>query len=139
KYFGDFQALHDIDLDVEHGEVVVIIGASGSGKSTLCRVINGLEQISAGSVEIDGRPLPVEEKELSELRRTIGMVFQLFHLFPQMSVLENVMFGPVTVNKEPKQAARARARALLSRVGVSNQENKRPLELSGVQQQRVAI
>src|ERR1700712_2481541 len=90
KSFGSFQALHDIDLDVDAGEVVVVVGASGSGKSTLCRCINRLEPITSGSITIDGKPLPEEGRELARLRADVGMVFQSFNLFAHKTVLENI-------------------------------------------------
>src|SRR3954453_11502148 len=97
KSFGDFQALHDIDLDVARGEVVVVVGASGSGKSTLCRCINRLETATSGSVTIDGEALPEEGKALARLRADVGMVFQSFNLFGHKTVLDNVTLGPVKV------------------------------------------
>jgi glutamate transport system ATP-binding protein len=139
KRFGSFQALYDVDLDVARGEVVVIVGASGSGKSTLCRCINRLETIDAGTVTIDGQPLPQEGRALARLRADVGMVFQSFNLFGHLSALENVMLGPIHVRGVPKDQAREQARALLSRVGVGEKESSHPAELSGGQQQRVAI
>ncbi|MCU1614252.1 MAG: polar amino acid transport protein ATP-binding protein [Frankiales bacterium] len=139
KSFGSFQALHDIDLDVARGEVVVIVGASGSGKSTLCRCINRLETIDSGTITIDGKPLPEEGRALARLRADVGMVFQSFNLFGHKTALENVMLGPVKVRGVRAAEAREQARALLRRVGVDDKENNRPSELSGGQQQRVAI
>src|SRR3954454_12921041 len=139
KSFGDFQALHDIDLDVARGEVVVVVGASGSGKSTLCRCINRLETIDAGTITIDGQPLPQEGRALARLRADVGMVFQSFNLFGHLSALQNVMLGPTHVRGVPKDQAREQARALLRRVGVGEKESSHPAELSGGQQQRVAI
>jgi glutamate transport system ATP-binding protein len=139
KSFGDFQALHDIDLDVARGEVVVVVGASGSGKSTLCRCINRLETIDSGTISIDGEPLPQEGRALARLRADVGMVFQSFNLFGHKTALENVMLGPVKVRGRSKEEAREQARALLDRVGVGDKENSHPAELSGGQQQRVAI
>jgi glutamate transport system ATP-binding protein len=139
KRFGQFQALYDVDLDVARGEVVVIVGASGSGKSTLCRCINRLETIDAGTITIDGQPLPQEGRALARLRADVGMVFQSFNLFGHMSALDNVMLGPIHVRGVPKDEARDQARALLRRVGVGEKEDSRPAELSGGQQQRVAI
>jgi glutamate transport system ATP-binding protein len=139
KRFGSFQALHDVDLDVARGEVVVIVGASGSGKSTLCRCINRLETIDAGTITIDGQPLPQEGRALARLRADVGMVFQSFNLFGHLSALENVMLGPIHVRGVPKDEAREQARALLRRVGVGEKESSHPAELSGGQQQRVAI
>ena len=139
KSFGAFQALHDIDLDVARGEVVVVVGASGSGKSTLCRCINRLETIDSGTITIDGQRLPEEGRALARLRADVGMVFQSFNLFGHKSALENVMLGPVKVRGVSTDEAREQARALLRRVGVADKENNHPAELSGGQQQRVAI
>ncbi|WP_281268305.1 amino acid ABC transporter ATP-binding protein [Arthrobacter livingstonensis] len=139
KYYGTFQVLKDINLEVKRGEVVVVLGPSGSGKSTLCRTINRLEPITSGTVAIEGRVLPEESGPLSELRSEVGMVFQQFNLFAHMTVLENVMFAPVQVRRQKREIARARALELLERVGVGAQKDKRPAQLSGGQQQRVAI
>jgi glutamate transport system ATP-binding protein len=139
KSFGSFQALHDIDLDVARGEVVVVVGASGSGKSTLCRCINRLETIDSGTITIDGARLPEEGRALARLRADVGMVFQSFNLFGHKSALENVMLGPVKVRGLSAGEAREQARALLRRVGVEDKEDSHPAELSGGQQQRVAI
>ncbi len=139
KWFGDLHVLQDIDLDIEPGEVVVVIGPSGSGKSTLCRAMNRLEPIDSGTITLDGQPLPAEGKALATLRAEVGMVFQSFNLFAHKTVLQNVMLGPTKVRKVDKARAEERARALLERVGVSDQADKYPAQLSGGQQQRVAI
>ncbi|MDO4901115.1 amino acid ABC transporter ATP-binding protein [Actinomyces sp.] len=139
KYYGDFQALDDVSLDIHRGEVVAVIGASGSGKSTLCRTINRLETIQSGSIEIDGELLPQEGRELARLRAEVGMVFQSFNLFPHRTVLDNITLAPTRVRKIPRADAEARARQLLHRVGLADQAAKRPPQLSGGQQQRVAI
>ena len=139
KHYGQFQALKDIDLTVDRGEVVVVIGPSGSGKSTLCRTINRLETITSGSITIDGDPLPEEGKGLAKLRADVGMVFQSFNLFAHLTILENVTLGPIKVRKMKKADAEKEARALLDRVGVGHQADKLPAQLSGGQQQRVAI
>ncbi|WP_144828237.1 MULTISPECIES: amino acid ABC transporter ATP-binding protein [Microbacterium] len=139
KHYGQFQALKDIDLTVDRGEVVVVIGPSGSGKSTLCRTINRLETITSGSITIDGKELPKEGKGLAELRADVGMVFQSFNLFAHLTILENVTLGPIKVRKMKKADAEKEARALLERVGVGHQADKLPAQLSGGQQQRVAI
>lgn len=139
KYFDDFQALKDIDLEVAHGEVVVVLGPSGSGKSTLCRTINRLETIEEGTIEIDGTVLPEEGSQLAKLRADVGMVFQQFNLFPHLTILDNVTMGPIKVRKMKKSAAEERAMQLLDRVGIGNQASKYPAQLSGGQQQRVAI
>jgi glutamate transport system ATP-binding protein len=139
KYFGELHVLKDIDLGIERGEVVVVIGPSGSGKSTLCRAINRLEPIQSGVIRIDGTVLPEEGKALARLRSEVGMVFQSFNLFAHKTVVENVMLGPVKVRKDKPEVARARAMELLERVGVTDQADKLPAQLSGGQQQRVAI
>ena len=139
KSFGDLQALVDVDLVVAAGEVVVLIGPSGSGKSTLCRCINRLETIDAGTILIDGIPLPQEGKALARLRADIGMVFQSFNLFAHKTVLENVTLGPIKVRDIPKAEAAERGMALLERVGIGSKVDRYPAELSGGQQQRAAI
>ncbi|WP_442945380.1 amino acid ABC transporter ATP-binding protein [Nocardioides sp. CCNWLW216] len=139
KWFGDLHVLQDINLTVDRGEVVVVIGPSGSGKSTLCRAINRLEVIQQGSITLDGQPLPAEGKELANLRAEVGMVFQSFNLFAHKTILENVTLGPIKVRGVKKEAAETRARELLDRVGVGHQAAKYPAQLSGGQQQRVAI
>ena len=139
KHFGDLRVLKDVNLSVDKGEVVVVIGPSGSGKSTLCRVINRLETIDSGEILIEGQPLPQEGKELAAMRAELGMVFQSFNLFAHMSILQNVTLGPTEVLGLPKAEAEARAMELLERVGVASQTHKVPAQLSGGQQQRVAI
>ena len=139
KHFGALHVLKDIDLEVARGEVVVVIGPSGSGKSTLCRTINRLETIDDGEIRIDGRPLPLEGKELAQLRAEVGMVFQSFNLFAHKTVLQNVTLGPVKVRGIKKADADKRGRELLERVGIASQADKYPAQLSGGQQQRVAI
>ena len=139
KWFGDLHVLQDIDLQVDAGEVVVVIGPSGSGKSTLCRTINRLEPIQRGQIRIEGRPLPEEGKALAALRADVGMVFQSFNLFAHKSVLDNVTLGPVKARRRPKQEARQRAMELLERVGIADKAQRYPAELSGGQQQRAAI
>jgi len=139
KHYGDFPALTDIDLTVNRGEVVVVIGPSGSGKSTLCRTINRLETITSGTITIDGEKLPSEGKQLAALRADVGMVFQSFNLFSHLTILENVTLGPIKVKGMKKADAEREAKTLLERVGVAHQANKLPAQLSGGQQQRVAI
>jgi glutamate transport system ATP-binding protein len=139
KHFGDLHVLKDIDLTVGRGEVVVVIGPSGSGKSTLCRAINRLETIESGTIEVDGKPLPLEGKELAKLRADVGMVFQSFNLFAHKTVLQNVTLGPIKARKVSKAEAEKKAGELLQRVGVAEQAQKYPAQLSGGQQQRVAI
>ncbi|MEC5344581.1 glutamine ABC transporter ATP-binding protein GlnQ [Brenneria populi] len=139
KNFGDTQVLHDINLKIEKGEVVVIIGPSGSGKSTLLRCINKLEEISSGALLVAGMHITDEHVNECAIRREAGMVFQQFHLFPHLTALENVMFGPIRVRKSSKKEAEALAQQLLAKVGLAERANHYPSELSGGQQQRVAI
>ncbi|MGY1608992.1 MULTISPECIES: amino acid ABC transporter ATP-binding protein [unclassified Geodermatophilus] len=139
KWFGDLHVLQDIDLSIDRGEVVVVIGPSGSGKSTLCRAINRLESIQKGEIRIDGQRLPEEGKALARLRSDVGMVFQSFNLFAHKTILENVTLAPVKVRRQSRSEAERRARELLDRVGVGHQADKYPAQLSGGQQQRVAI
>ena len=139
KHYGNLHVLNDINLSVDRGEVVVVIGPSGSGKSTMCRTINRLETIDSGEILIEGEPLPQEGKDLARMRAELGMVFQQFNLFAHMTVLQNVMLGPVDVLGVSKEEARERAMDLLGRVGVAEQADKVPAQLSGGQQQRVAI
>ena len=139
KYFGQLHVLKDINIEVPRGQVVVVLGPSGSGKSTLCRAINRLEPINSGVIEIDGRPLPAEGKELAGLRADVGMVFQSFNLFAHKTILDNVMLAPVKVRKVAQPEAKRTAMELLERVGIANQAQKYPAQLSGGQQQRAAI
>lgn len=139
KYFGDYHALRDINVEIGRGDVVVVLGPSGSGKSTLCRTINRLETIDEGSIVIDGTPLPEEGRELAKLRADVGMVFQQFNLFPHKTIKDNVTLGPIKVRKMKRSEAEERAMQLLDRVGIANQSEKYPAQLSGGQQQRVAI
>jgi glutamate transport system ATP-binding protein len=139
KFFGPLHVLRDVDLAVERGEVVVVIGPSGSGKSTLCRCINRLEPIDSGRISIDGVALPEEGRALARLRADVGMVFQSFNLFAHKTVLQNVTLGPIKVRKLSKEEARGRAVKLLERVGIADKADRYPAELSGGQQQRAAI
>jgi len=139
KYFADLHVLKDINLEIDKGEVIVVIGPSGSGKSTLCRSINRLEPIQSGEIRIDGVKLPEEGKGLARLRADVGMVFQSFNLFAHKTILQNVTLGPIKVRKQKPDAARQRAMELLDRVGIANQADKLPAQLSGGQQQRAAI
>jgi len=139
KHFGTVHALKNIDLEVNRGEVVVVIGPSGSGKSTLCRTINRLETITSGTITIDGVALPVEGRELNRLRSNIGMVFQSFNLFSHKTILQNVTLAPRLVRKVSRKDAEKRALELLAKVGVKDQARKLPAQLSGGQQQRAAI
>ncbi len=139
KWFDQLHVLRDVDLVVQPGEVVVVVGPSGSGKSTLCRCINRLEAIDSGSIHLDGQPLPAEGKELARVRAQVGMVFQSFNLFAHKTVLANVTLGPVKAKGVAKAEARERALALLERVGIADKAGRYPAELSGGQQQRAAI
>ena len=139
KWFGDVHALVDVDLRVDPGEVVVVLGPSGSGKSTLCRTINRLEPLDSGRILFDGKPLPEEGRPLAKVRADIGMVFQAFNLFGHKTVLQNVTLGPVKVLNLSKDEARERATQLLERVGIGDKADSYPTELSGGQQQRAAI
>ncbi|HVF75181.1 MAG TPA: amino acid ABC transporter ATP-binding protein [Acidimicrobiales bacterium] len=139
KSFGDLHVLKDVDLVVNRGDVVVVVGPSGSGKSTLCRCINRLEPIDSGTITIDGVALPEEGKALAKLRADVGMVFQSFNLFAHKSVLANVTLGPTKVRGLSKKEAKERAMQLLERVGIADKADRYPAELSGGQQQRAAI
>jgi ABC-type polar amino acid transport system ATPase subunit len=139
KWFGSNHVLRDIDLQVEPGEVVCVIGPSGSGKSTLIRCVNGLETIDRGEVVIDGVVLDRTGRRLAEVRREVGMVFQAFHLYPHKTALENITLAPITVRKVPREQAEREGRALLDRVGLPDKAGAYPAQLSGGQQQRVAI
>ncbi|HUL98153.1 MAG TPA: amino acid ABC transporter ATP-binding protein [Mycobacterium sp.] len=139
KHFGDLHVLKDIDLDVQRGEVVVILGPSGSGKSTLCRTINRLETVDSGTITVDGVALPAEGRALARLRSDVGMVFQSFNLFAHKTVIDNVTLSPIKVRKVSRSQARQEGLALLERVGIADQADKYPAQLSGGQQQRAAI
>ncbi len=139
KFYGDFHALKNIDLDVARGEKVVICGPSGSGKSTLIRCINRLEEHQAGTIEVNGIPLDDNVDNIDEIRREAGMVFQNFNLFPHMTILENCTLAPTLVRKQTREEAEETAMSYLERVKIPEQAHKYPGELSGGQQQRVAI
>ena len=139
KFYGDFQALSDVDLSVNQGERIVICGPSGSGKSTLIRCLNGLEFHDAGEIIVDGISVEEDSKHLKTLRQEVGMVFQQFNLFPHLTILENLTIGPMKVRKIAKAEAEKRARLYLERVHIPEQADKYPAQLSGGQQQRVAI
>ena len=139
KFFGDLHVLFDVDLTVERGEVLMVIGPSGSGKSTLIRCINRLEPCTSGTISIDGVALPAEGKALARLRADVGMVFQSFNLFAHKTILQNVTLGPVKVRKMSKADAKDKAMKLLERVGIAAKADAYPAELSGGQQQRAAI
>jgi len=139
KFYGDFQALHHIDMKVGEQEVVVVIGPSGSGKSTLIRCINRLERHDRGTIEVDGVELSDDVKSIQNIRRETGMVFQSFNLFPHMTVIDNITLAPRNVRNIAKGEAEATAMELLERVKIPDQAHKFPGQLSGGQQQRVAI
>jgi len=139
KSFGHIEVLHNLSLAIPEGEVVVLIGASGSGKSTMLRCINGLEMITKGELIVDNISLPGDRKNVQEIRKEVGMVFQQFNLFPHLTALDNVAFGPRKTRGLPKKEAYAIAHDLLNKVGLGDRYDHRPAELSGGQQQRVAI
>jgi polar amino acid transport system ATP-binding protein len=139
KSFGSNEVLKGLDVEVAEGEVVCVIGPSGSGKSTFLRCLNKLEDISGGTVVVDGFDLTDPKVDLDKVRQHIGMVFQHFNLFPHKSVLENIMLAPVELKKLGKAEARHKALELLERVGLSEKADARPAQLSGGQKQRVAI
>ena len=139
KWYGDFQALKGISMDVAEGEVLVIAGPSGSGKSTFIRCINRLEQHQDGQIFVDGIELTNDLKNIEAIRSEVGMVFQSFNLFPHLTVLQNITLAPIWVRKKSKTEAEEKAMELLERVGIPEQADKFPGQLSGGQQQRVAI
>ena len=139
KWYGDFQALKGISMDVAEGEVLVIAGPSGSGKSTFIRCINRLEQHQDGQIFVDGIELTNDLKNIEAIRSEVGMVFQSFNLFPHLTVLQNITLAPTWVRKKSKTEAEEKAMELLERVGIPEQADKFPGQLSGGQQQRVAI
>ncbi|ALW88779.1 amino acid ABC transporter ATP-binding protein [Deinococcus actinosclerus] len=138
KHFGSFHALRGVNLRVQPGEVVVVIGPSGSGKSTFIRTINALDPHDGGQITVDGIPLD-GKGNLDAIRREVGMVFQSFNLFPHLTVLENITLAPTRVRRASKADAEKRGLELLRRVGIEEQAHKYPAQLSGGQQQRVAI
>ena len=139
KSFGDLHVLKDINLSVEEGEVICIIGPSGSGKSTMLRCINALEEATDGTIIVDGNEITDPKGDINMFRRNIGMVFQQFNLFPNMSVLKNITFAPVSLKILSQEEAEEKGKALLSRVGMLEKADAYPTQLSGGQQQRVAI
>ncbi|MCA9942687.1 MAG: amino acid ABC transporter ATP-binding protein [Anaerolineales bacterium] len=139
KWYGDFQALRDVSLTVKSGEVIVILGPSGSGKSTFIRTLNRLEEHQSGNIIIDGITLSHDVRNIAEIRRDVGMVFQQFNLFPHLTVLENVTLAPIHVRKWSRERSEEVAMKWLTRVGIPEQAGKYPGQLSGGQQQRVAI
>ncbi|MGO2658399.1 amino acid ABC transporter ATP-binding protein [Mycetocola reblochoni] len=139
KSFGDNHVLRGIDLTINEGEVVAVIGPSGSGKSTLLRCLNKLEEVTSGTVSVDGEDLTDKKVDLDRVRQRIGMVFQHFNLFPHMTVLENITLAPIQLGKLKPAEAKARAIELLERVGLAEKAEAKPASLSGGQKQRVAI
>ena len=139
KWFGDFQVLKNINLDVEKNKKIVVCGPSGSGKSTLIRCINRLEEHQEGSIVVDGTELTKETKNIEQIRAEVGMVFQQFNLFPHLSILDNCTLAPIWVKKMPKKDAEALALKHLEKVQIADQAYKYPGQLSGGQQQRCAI
>ncbi len=139
KWFGDFQVLKDINLEVEQNKKIVVCGPSGSGKSTLIRCINRLEEHQKGSIIVDGTELTEETKNIEQIRAEVGMVFQQFNLFPHLSILDNCTLAPIWVKKMPKKKAEEFALKQLKQVQIDDQAHKYPGQLSGGQQQRCAI
>ena len=139
KWFGDFQALKGISMEVSEGEVLVICGPSGSGKSTFIRCINRLEQHQEGEIVVDGIELTNDLKNIEAIRSEVGMVFQSFNLFPHLTVMQNITLAPICVRKKSRSESEEKAMELLERVGIPEQAQKFPGQLSGGQQQRVAI
>jgi len=139
KDFGVVKALNGVDLEIQKGEVVLVIGPSGSGKSTLLRSVNKLEILTEGNIWVDDDQVTGVSADIRKIREEVGMVFQNFNLFPHLSVLENIILGPVQVKKENKKEASENARRLLGMVGLADREKAYPSQLSGGQKQRVAI
>jgi polar amino acid transport system ATP-binding protein len=139
KVYGDHVILDDFHLEMEKGEVVVVIGPSGCGKSTLLRCINALEPVQAGEISLNGEPVERDSKNISKMRQKIGMVFQSYDLFPHKTILENVLLAPLKVQKRNRSEAEAEALELLGRVGLADRRDDYPRQLSGGQKQRVAI
>ncbi|MGG7176163.1 amino acid ABC transporter ATP-binding protein [Clostridium paraputrificum] len=139
KNYGDMEALKSVDLDVKKGEVIVVLGPSGCGKSTLLRCINGLEEIKEGSITLDENGVLGKDISWVETRQKIGMVFQSYELFSHMSVIDNILLGPLKVQKRKKEEVEKEADLLLKRVGLLDRKNSYPRQLSGGQKQRIAI
>ena len=139
KAYGDHVVLNDVSLEVERGEVIVVIGPSGCGKSTFLRCLNALEPIQGGKVSVAGKSVDGSEHDLVELRQKVGMVFQSYDLFPHMTVLDNITLAPMKAHGVAREAAEEQARALLERVGLAERADSYPRQLSGGQKQRVAI
>jgi len=139
KNFGDLEVLKNISTEIKKGEIISIIGPSGSGKSTFLRCINKLEEPSSGHIYIDGMDLMDKNTNINKIRERVGMVFQHFNLFPNMTVLDNLTLSPIMVKKESKEEAEKYALSLLEKVGLSDKANSYPTQLSGGQKQRIAI
>jgi glutamine ABC transporter, ATP-binding protein len=139
KNFGDLEVLKNISTEIKKGEIISIIGPSGSGKSTFLRCINKLEEPSLGHIYIDGMDLMDKNTDINKVRERVGMVFQHFNLFPNMTVLDNLTLSPIMVKKESKEEAEKYALSLLEKVGLSDKANSYPTQLSGGQKQRIAI
>ena len=139
KNFGDLEVLKNISTEIKKGEIISIIGPSGSGKSTFLRCINKLEEPSSGHIYIDGMDLMDKNTDINKVRERVGMVFQHFNLFPNMTVLDNLTLSPIIVKKESKEEAEKYALSLLEKVGLSDKANSYPTQLSGGQKQRIAI
>lgn len=139
KYYGDFHALKNINLTINEGEKVVLIGPSGSGKSTLIRTVNGLERVQSGQLLVNGFDLADRKTDMNKIRKNVGMVFQHFNLYANKSVLENIMIAPRLVLKRPEAENKRLAMTLLDSVGLADKANNLPSQLSGGQAQRIAI
>ena len=139
KWYGDFHALKNINLEIQEGEIIVVCGPSGSGKSTLIRCVNFLEKFQEGSILVSGTELTDDAQKIRKIRSEVSMVFQHFNLFPHLTIVDNLTLAPIWVHNETKQEAREKALKLLDRVGIKDQAEKYPNQLSGGQQQRVAI
>lgn len=139
KNFGDLEVLKNISTEIKKGEIISIIGPSGSGKSTFLRCINKLEEPSSGHIYIDGMDLMDKNTDINKIRERVGMVFQHFNLFPNMTVLDNLTLSPIMVKKESKEETEKYALSLLEKVGLSDKANSYPTQLSGGQKQRIAI
>ena len=139
KFYGDWQALHEISFSIERGEVLTLLGPSGSGKSTLIRCLNGLEEYRSGTIVFEGQKIVPSEKNWQKIRQKIGMVFQSYDLFPNLTVMGNILLGPTKVQKRPELEVKKEALDLLERVGLKEYADAYPRQLSGGQKQRIAI
>ncbi len=139
KFYGDWQALHEISFSIERGEVLTLLGPSGSGKSTLIRCLNGLEEYRSGTIVFEGQKIVPSEKNWQKIRQKIGMVFQSYDLFPNLTVMGNILLGPTKVQKRPESEVKKKALDLLERVGLKEYADAYPRQLSGGQKQRIAI